>query len=382
MSIQSQIGVNSRNWRPLALGAIFIGILAHFLLLSPAQVDENSPQETIITPGSLEAEASALVKYAKGIPANRVPDYSVEQFDYASTQKGVKQWRLFARKANFYNSADIVHAVDVKAYLYDSGGKITLVTGKEAKFSINYKDLEIFGDVKTVFPDEFEVESDHLRYLPKDGLVMVPGTERVAGRAKESNGQRISFTGFGLYFKMSEDLVILEDQVRFINSRMVKNAKSGELERQDTVIDSDGARIYRKRQLAQFDMRPEKKSEERFVQIYEPSMYCRGRTAELNYGNYEKLLNYMSASEEVMVKEKGPDISRYSTSGRADFDSQKNIVILTQFPQVYQDDDTVTGDVVILHRDSDIVEVEHSNAFSAGKQESHSSANASSDRPH
>ena len=57
---------------------------------------------------------------------------------------------------------------------------------------------------------------------------------------------------------------------------------------------------------------------------------------------------------------------RYATGGRADFDARSDIVRITEFPQAYQDNDTVTGDVIILHRDSDLVEVEHSNAFSEG----------------
>jgi lipopolysaccharide export system protein LptA len=61
----------------------------------------------------------------------------------------------------------------------------------------------------------------------------------------------------------------------------------------------------------------------------------------------------------------GP-ILKYATAGQADFDSESNLIILTEFPQVYQDNDTVTGDIIKMHRDTDIVEVEHSNSFSEG----------------
>jgi len=60
-------------------------------------------------------------------------------------------------------------------------------------------------------------------------------------------------------------------------------------------------------------------------------------------------------------------VMKYATGGRADFDSHKNVIVLTEYPQVYQDEDTVTGDKILLHRDTDIIEVEHSNAFSQGK---------------
>jgi lipopolysaccharide export system protein LptA len=74
----------------------------------------------------------------------------------------------------------------------------------------------------------------------------------------------------------------------------------------------------------------------------------------------------MTLHDDVLVREIGKPSQRYGTGGRADFESQRNVIVLREFPQVYQDRDTVTGDVIIVHRDTDIVEVEHSNAFSEG----------------
>jgi hypothetical protein len=103
----------------------------------------------------------------------------------------------------------------------------------------------------------------------------------------------------------------------------------------------------------------------------------------MHYGDFSKLLQYMTAYEDVFIKElkapsdnkekkepaakpsEGPNL-RYATSGRADFDTKSDVIRLTEFPQAYQDNDTVTGDIIIMHRDSDLVEVEHSNAFSEG----------------
>ena len=79
----------------------------------------------------------------------------------------------------------------------------------------------------------------------------------------------------------------------------------------------------------------------------------------------------MIAFEDVLIKEisknKGPEnLLKYATGGRADFDSTHDVIKITEFPQCYQDNDTVTGDIIIMHRDTDLVEVEHSNAFSQG----------------
>jgi lipopolysaccharide export system protein LptA len=81
------------------------------------------------------------------------------------------------------------------------------------------------------------------------------------------------------------------------------------------------------------------------------------------------MLHKVALYDDVLVKETSKDgPNRYATAGQADFDSAQDIVVLTKFPQVYEGDDTVTGDRIILHRDSDVIEVEHSNSFTSGQQ--------------
>jgi lipopolysaccharide export system protein LptA len=57
---------------------------------------------------------------------------------------------------------------------------------------------------------------------------------------------------------------------------------------------------------------------------------------------------------------------RYATAGRAAFDAKKNTIRLTEFPQAYQDDDTVTGEIMIFHRNSELIEIEQSNSINQG----------------
>ena len=124
--------------------------------------------------------------------------------------------------------------------------------------------------------------------------------------------------------------------------------------------------------MAYFTMRPNRPNKTRFVEILQPSTWGRGRTADLNYGSSPTPLQYLTLHDDVSIKDLKPDPTmrvgamKYATGGRADFDSHQNIVVLTEYPQVYQDEDTTTGDRIVLHRDTDIIEVEHSNAFRQG----------------
>jgi lipopolysaccharide assembly outer membrane protein LptD (OstA) len=128
----------------------------------------------------------------------------------------------------------------------------------------------------------------------------------------------------------------------------------------------------------------------RFVRVLQPRTYARGRTATINFGAKSNRLHWLELDQDVLIKdretseteeslyptqEKKAPLQRsthtplnYATAGRAEFDSESDKVTLKVFPQAYQDSDTLTGDWMILHRDNDMVEVLHGNAYSTGNE--------------
>jgi hypothetical protein len=325
-----------------------------------------------------------------------VPEYSVDQFNYVSTHESVRDWNLISSTAYFYNSAGIVHARTVKAYLFDPDGKITIVTGQEAKYimvqpsgtatktpspaatgktaTANDRDLEVFGNVVTTFPDGFEVHSEYMRYRPDLRTVEIPSKYLATGRGKDSNGQVLSFKSQGMFYsRKSEQITLPRDvEVTVEKQESAKTAasKSGP---DKTIIHSDRCVISREQKLAIFTMFPERPIQDRYVRVTQPTMFSKGRRGELNYGDNSeagsKMVHKVALFDDVLVKETSKDGPlRYATAGQANFEGTQDIVVLTKFPQVYENQDTVTGDKIILHRDSDVVEVEHSNSYSAGEQ--------------
>jgi LPS export ABC transporter protein LptC len=388
--------------RPLLFVVLIAGIVTEIVALSPGSVEEARDSSAPLDPSTLLPKASGTL--APGIPTNRVPEYSVDQFNYVSTQSGAKQWNLLADKANLYNVEKLVHARRVKAFLYDPDGKVTTVTGDEAKFFINKRDLEIFGNVKTIMPDGFEIFSPYMRYLPNERLVEIPPQYAVDGVGKDETGQSLAFNSHGLHYAMGKSQIILSTQVKVIVDKPEPTeAQSAAVSRvptakpsvapqpsSKTLVESDHCVIHRDKRIAYFTMNMERPLSTRFVKVTQPTLFSKGRTADMNYGdlsssepgpgspakpavkpgNKPKPLNYLILHEDVLIEEKTADGSiRYGTGGQADFDAIRNLIILRDFPQVYQGregHDTVTGDVIVLHRDSDIVEIEHSNAFSQG----------------
>lgn len=377
----------SRKVRPILLGATALLIIMQIVALSPSSLEESKAvAPSVLEPESLIKGEKGEVTLATGIPKDRIPEYTVEQFDYVSTRDGEKQWKLLAQKAFLYNREKLMHARRVKAFLYDPEGKITVVTGKESKYFMNKRDLEVFGDVDVTFPDGFHLKTDYLQYFPTTKKINIPISYAVEGDGEESNGQKIHFTSQGLDWAMGPSAkIVLREAVKFTvdnsgpapspsaSPGLTPAVAQGAVARSEnkdgpTTIISDHCEIYRSKQLAHFTMNPHRALKKRFVKITQPNLYAQSRRADMNYGDFAKMLQYMTAFEDVLIRETGGQSTlQYATGGRADFDGKRNLIVLSEFPQVYQDNDTVTGDIILLHRDTDIVEVEHSNAFSQGR---------------
>ncbi len=376
-----------KRLRRLFLGVIVVFVLAEIIFLSPSSIEEAAPANAAIDPELLTRTGE--ITLASGIPVNQIPEYSIDEFNYVSTQAGEKQWKLMAEKAFLYNTNKLCHSKNVEAFLYDPEGKATRVTGLEAKYFVNQRDLEIFGNVKTVFPDGFELYSDYMRYFPAQKRIEIPLQYHVKGGGQQDNGQYMTFESDGFDYLMATNKITLAQNAKvFIQPEKPSSSShpwpegtpssapsetpspnpSATPEPDYTRIESDRCVIYKDKQIAYFTMNPARAEKDRFVHIFKPTLFARSRRADLRYGDFSTILQYLTAYEDVLIKETGKDMGlRYATGGRADFDHINNVIILTDYPQAYQDDSTVTGDVIRMHRDTDIIEVEHSNGFNSGK---------------
>lgn len=346
------------------VGASAILIILKIVVLSPSSLEESeliarvvSLEELILKPGKT---------LAPGIPEGAIPDYKIQDLDYYSTRGGEKQWNLLAEQAYFFNAQKLVHAKQVKAKVFDASGKVTLISGTEAKYLMDRNDLEIFGNVETTFPDGFVLHSQYIRYQPKLKKIDIPIQYLTSGDGRtERTGEKIHFTSLGLEFETEKSEITLPKDVHF---HLVSN--QGE----EYEIFSDHCKIHRAEHLVDFTMDPSLPDEKRFVRLHQVSLEAHGRAARLKYGGQSSRIEMLSLFDDVLIQEfalnskKEPSLIRYGTGGHGDFDSAKNLIILTIYPQVYQGDDTLTGDKITLHRDSDTVEVEQSNAFSAGEK--------------
>ena len=368
-----------RKLRPFLLVTIVGLIWLQILALTPNFLD-NPPDNglpPLVAPEELMSDASESTR-AEGIPKGKIPEYTVDQFQYASVSDGIKQWLLTADRAFLFQKERVVHSRRVKALLYDAQGSTIVVTGAEAKYFMNQKDLEMYGEVKAVFPDGFEIQSDYMRYRPDHRRITVPDRYLVEGGVDEKDGQRLQFRSHGIDYPMNEGgRLTLLSAARIT---MLKPKRSGEPGMRDrTTIESDRCVLHRDKHVAHFTMGEARRLDERFVKIEQPGLFARSRKAQMNYGDFSQLVSYLVAEQDALIREipiedaeaKKADAEkpqlRYATAGRAEFDVHSDTITLREFPQVYQGPDTVTGDVIVVHRDTDVVEVDQSNAYSEGE---------------
>ncbi len=355
----------------LAVGLGFI-IFIQILAFSPIRLEAEAPppemKESDLMPVSKDSQVTPT------LPRDRVPEYSVDGFQYISVTNGIKQWKIKADHAFFYQKEGIAHTQVVQAIVYDKDGKETHIAGNEAKYFFSTGDLEVFGDVLTTFADGLKTKSQYMKYTGLTRNVEIPVSYLVEGWSDPTtNKDTLEFEALGMNYQNITQKAELLSQVKVLAKRDV--GKPGGPEQ--TTIQSDRAIVDRNRSLVRFFMADQPGQKIKLIAIDQPGMKCEARRAEFQYGAKEKQLRTVRAFEEVKIEEipqmesdyknnpraKAP-LKRYATSGLAEFDTIKNLIVLREFPQVYQDRDTITGEVIILHRLSNLVEVEQSNAIS------------------
>ncbi len=351
--------------RNLLFFLIVVALVFQILFFSPSSLerDDSTPIESDEIIKSLESKRPKQF-LAPGIPRDAVPEYSVEGFEYASTDKNQKEWYITSKVAHIYDKNELVHSEQIIAYLYNPEGTTTKVEGIEAKYFMGKKNLEVFGNVRTTFPDGFKVVSDYLRYLPDERKLEIPPEHVSSGEGLNKEGIHILFKSKGLESFFNDSRIFLKQNVYFKMSKPVsKKAKNSVADY--TEIYSDQCTVYRPKNLAVFTMNENRADEDRFVKIHQPDLYANSRIADLFYGDFEEIINYMILKRDVLIQEKVDKELRYATGGQADFDTQKNLIVLKDYPQAYQGHDTIIGDIIYFYRDTDIIEVKESNAFSA-----------------
>ena len=371
-----------RHWRVFFLFVLGVGIFVQIVGLLPRGLEEDvAPKELV---KSDIANAPFLKPRRPGFAPGLVPDYTIKGFQYVSVERGVKQWKVLADEAYFFEKPGMVTLREVHAEIYDSQGRITTVESKEGEYSTIVRDLNLYERVISHFPDGFITHSGAAYYDAKKKIMTSPPDDVVTGNSLEEFGKdSMRFTSTGAMYNGFESKLYLQKDVHVTitnppqPARAASATEPAKAATAATVTDiySDNAVIDRAADVGNFAMVRTKSAKPRLVRIEQPGTDARARRAKFNFSAVDRHLTLLNLYEDVTIvetprpDEDGEKVSpRVATGGEAAFDARKDTIRLEQYPQVAQDHDTITGEIITIFRDTDQVEVERSNAYSERKE--------------
>ncbi|MBI2604866.1 MAG: LPS export ABC transporter periplasmic protein LptC [Deltaproteobacteria bacterium] len=284
--------------------------------------------------------------------------YTIEGLHYTAVEAGKKQWEMTAREAVVFDKSNVAEAEDVSMRMFDPEEKITFIEGDKGVFRMGAREFDMSGHLKVTFPDGFWLKTERAHYSTVDQRVSSQEPFYGEARTPQKELLRLWGTGF-LGSKTGPDIYVLNEcRVR------IKRPRQEDL----TDIRSDTARIDRVAKFAEFSM----KDKDRFVESNQGSLYVRSKRQEASYDSSASVLKYLTAYDDVLIREtdekNGISGMKYATAQKAEFLALKNQILLSGFPSVYQERDTVTGDAIIVHRDTNVVEVTEANAYHEGTE--------------
>ncbi len=343
------LGFKNSQLQSLLILGLFLFFVAHFLLLSPSNLEEDFNGVRVVNPKDLlnflQNESTTI---AKPVPNTVAPSYSLRDLVFYNSIGAQSQWKLTARKANVYQVANLLHARDLILELQDG----TQIHSKEGLVYINQNIIEFFGDVRVFFTNGTITYSEYLRAVTQPILnITIPLTEPVRGE-KNNPDSRVEFTakGFSYLDTNQKELKLL--------SNVIFNIYNDER----TIVYSDRAIYNQLNNRAFFEMNDHQPLEKQFAEVKQPDLYLKARNLVIELGD-EKQLQRIFANKDVYFKDtQDPEHISTGTSGRATYQEGKNVIYLEDFPQVYQDGDTITGEVIVYNRKTDMIEVKQSNA--------------------
>jgi hypothetical protein len=338
----------------LATLLLFVQVWMHW---PSSLTSSGDPKKGGDSPENPEPSISESVFPGFEPPEGSTPDYGIQGFHYVSVLKGQKQWQLQARDADFYSKDQWVYARQIKAELFNGDQPGIRVEGQFARYSMVTRNLEVGGQVLAQFPDGSTLQMPLLEFKPVQRKMSVPLKYRVIGTGPTLSPGRLRFQSFGMDGSLITGMFDLKSQVQI----EVQSPRSP-----TTQVWSPSA-VYRRTEsiLDLYSSSPTNP-----VRLEQGSLRSLANRMEVKLPARAKKPSF-AAWEDVRIEEwkkqdrkTAPD--RYSTCGRAEFDPETQEILLTEYPQVYQDGDTMTGEAIRILRKEDQVEVENTNAFTRG----------------
>ena len=347
---------NSVKWsrqsplQSVLLAGLVLFFVSHFVLLSPSSLEDDFGGMRVIHPrdllGLLQNEPETLA--VSQLPENTPPSYSLRDLRIASSHQRSPEFLLSARKSVSFQKDELTHFRDLEVTTADK----MVILSKEALYRQKEHVIHFLGDVRVRLPGGAEILTETAELITRPTLhIRVPATVRVQGRHVKGRN-RVTFSAYGLDY--------LADAPEHL--RLLQRVEDKTRSARDLAILSDSADYAENLGRLAFTMSEKRPIQEQFVRLMEPAFELKARNLELDLSG-EKELQTVRAEKDVWFEETTETGRKTSgTGGRGTYSVESGLVTLSEFPQLYQDRDTITGEIILFHRDSDTIEVRQSNA--------------------
>ncbi len=269
-----------------------------------------------------------------------VPDYRMKNFRYISTENNKKEIELYAAEANYFLKKQYLRSSHTVAYIYNEKGEKTEVTSNKGLFMIKDRYLELSGDVNSISQDSFRLAGEKIQYNINKRKISIPNPF-----SGELESQKLKISANSGSLDLNANTIAFQGRVSIV----YKDPSHGIMS-----IKAQKTNLYRDQYRLVCTER---------VRLRQNKIKLSSDTLSLSYNSKlrsgRKGLKYMRASGNVIIKD---NRLGYSRSQEAEFSRSTDAIVLKGHPSLYSKKGTVTGDTLILHRSTGVIEVKSTNA--------------------
>ncbi len=332
---------------------VFLGILAFDLaILSPVDLEQDgNGMRAIARKELLDFIIPERLSRLQPLPETP-PLYALRDLKLYSSEPGKTPTRIFAKKALSYPDRKQMHLQEPHLWL-EEPQSTTYVQSLEATHNANGGVIDAAGDVIARLDDGSELMAAKAKlYLKPSKRMEVPMDTEVNGHDGKPLAARTTFQGYGMTYDASTNKIELLSRT-FVTF----TGKEG-----DTLIHSDRGTYFRGESRMEFWMEDTKAFAKQFVKTDRNKLHVESRklTGLIEEG---KSLDRAIAIDDVsFIDKQDPESITRGSAGHAVFETKTDLLTLTLFPVVYQENDTVNGEKIVYDRKTDTVFADQSNA--------------------
>ncbi|MEK6773857.1 MAG: LPS export ABC transporter periplasmic protein LptC [Bdellovibrionota bacterium] len=295
------------RWKNILFFSLLILLFIEILIIFPNQLEKK-------TEGKSTADA---------LPGG--PQQKMEGVHLVESQKGSRDWELFAEKAIGTQDQGTWNLKKVKVQYYNKEHVDYIVVGDQGVIEGKNKDMRVSGHVVTRSANGYVFTTETVSYEAGKRKISSPSRIQMTG-PKDSEGSGLTLTGEKMTVLVDENLMHIEEKV--FAQRQMKDNKI-------LMIKSGQAQFSGKNNEARFTEN---------VQIKYGDLIIYGPEANFVYNPGSQFLDSIQVKGGIKVT--GQD--KVVTSENLNIDLTKNLFRFLGRPKVIQNEDELTGEEILF----------------------------------